>query len=62
MQVRIHRLHVIQGDGFAQQLLVEGQSEAAIDVVAVEHSHAHYAAHKVEVGQMLLKNSAEINN
>ena len=55
VQVGVHRLHVIQGDGFPQQLLVEGQSEAPVDVVAMEHGHPHDAAHEVEVGQMLLQ-------
>lgn len=55
MKVGVHRLHVVQRDGFSQQLLVEGQREASIDVVAVEHSQAHDAAHKMEVGQVLLQ-------
>ena len=58
VQVGVHRLHVVQGDGFAQQLLVERQGEAAVDVVAVEHRHAHDATHKVEVGQVLLEKRA----
>jgi len=55
VQFGVHRLHVVQRDGFAQQLLVEGQREASVDVVAVEHRHAHDAAHEVKVGQVLLR-------
>ena len=54
VQVGVHSLHVLQGDGLPQQLLVEGQRKAAIDVVAVEHCHAHDAPHEVEVRQVLL--------
>lgn len=49
VQVRVDRLHVVQGDGFTQQLFVEGESEAAVYVVAVEHCHAHDTTHKVKV-------------
>lgn len=54
MEVRINRLHVLQRDWFSKQLLVEGQREASVDVMAVEHCHAHDTTHKVEVRQMLL--------
>lgn len=55
VEIRIHRLHVIQSDGFAQQLLVEGEREAAVYVVTMEYRHTHYAAHKVKIGQVFLK-------
>lgn len=54
VQVGVHRLHVVQGDGLPQQLLVERQGEATVYVVAVEHRHAHDATHEVEVRQVLL--------
>lgn len=54
VEVRVDRFHIVQCDRFTQQLFVEGQSEAAIDVVAVKHRHAHDATHEVEVGQVLL--------
>lgn len=49
VQVRVNGLHVVQGDGFTQQLFVEGESKASVYVVAVEHRHPHDAAHKVKV-------------
>ncbi|TNN47973.1 hypothetical protein EYF80_041835 [Liparis tanakae] len=48
VEVRVDGLHVVQRDGFPQQLFVEGQREASVDVVAVEHRHAHDATHEVE--------------
>ena len=60
MEVRVHRLHVVQRDGFPQQLFVERQSEASVDVVAVEHRHSHDASHKVEVRQVLLQMKPEM--
>lgn len=55
VEVGVHRLHVIQCDGFSQQLLVKRQREASVNVVAVKHCHAHDATHKVEIGQVLLQ-------
>lgn len=49
VQIGVDGLHVVQRDRFAQQLLVKGQREASVNVVAVEHRHAHDATHKVEV-------------
>lgn len=49
VEIRINGLHIVQRDRFAQQLFVEGQSETSVDVVAVEHRHAHNATHEVEV-------------
>lgn len=49
VEIRVNRLHIVQRDWFAQQLFIEGQSETSVDVVAVEHRHAHYATHEVEV-------------
>lgn len=59
MQFWVHRLQVRKLDGFPQQLLVEGNREAPVDVVPVEHSQTHDAAHKVEVRQMVLQGAAE---
>lgn len=61
MEVGVHRLHVVQRDGFSQQLFVEGQCEPPIDVVAVKHSQAHDTTHKVEVGQVLLQIEQEFD-
>lgn len=55
MEVRVNRLHVVQRDRFSQQLFVEGQGEASINVVAVKHRHAHDTTHEVEVRQVLLQ-------
>lgn len=49
VEIGVDRLHIVQRDRFAKQLFVERQSEASVDVVAVEHRHAHYATHKVKV-------------
>ncbi len=54
VEVRVDRLHIVERDRFAQQLFVEGQSEASVNVVAVEHRHAHDTTHEVEVRQVLL--------
>lgn len=55
VEVGVDRLHVVQRDRFAQQLFVKGQREASVDVVAVEHRHAHDATHEVEIRQVLLR-------
>lgn len=55
VKVRVYRLHIFQRDGFSQQLFVERQCEASVDVVAVEHRHAHDTTHEVKVRQVLLK-------
>lgn len=55
MEVRVHRLHVVERDGFSKQLFVKRQCEASVDVVAVENRHAHDATHKVEIRQVLLQ-------
>lgn len=49
MEIGVDGLHVVQRDWFAEQLFVEGQGEAAVYVVAVEHRHAHDATHEVKV-------------
>ena len=51
----INALQVVEGDGMAEQLFVEGKSEAAIDVETVEHSHTQNTTNKVEIRQMLLE-------
>lgn len=55
VEVGVNRFHIIQSDRFAEQLFVEGQCEASIDVMTVEHRHAHDATHKMEVWQVLLQ-------
>lgn len=55
VEVGVNRFHIVQSDRFTEQLFVEGQREASIDVMTVEHRHAHYAAHKMEVRQVLLQ-------
>lgn len=55
MQLGVGGLQVVELDGFAEQLLVEGQCEAAVDVVTVEDRQAHHAAHKVKIGQVVLR-------
>lgn len=54
MQFRVGGLQVVELDGFAQQLLVEWQREATVDVVTVEDCQAHHTTHKVEIRQMVL--------
>lgn len=49
VQIRVHRLHVIKGDGFTQQLLIEGKGKTTIYVVAMEHCHPHYTSHEVKI-------------
>ena len=55
----VYTLQVLQSDGPAQQLLVEGQGEASIDIHAVEHGHSDHSPHKVEVGQVLLRKNMD---
>ena len=55
MEVRIDRLDVVQSDRSAEQLPVERQREAAVDVVTVEDRRADDAPDKPEVGQMILR-------
>lgn len=59
VEVGIDRLHIVERDRFAQQLFVEGQSEASVNVVAVKHRHAHDTTHEVEVRQVLLHSKQE---
>lgn len=54
VEVGVNRFHVVQSDRFAQQLFVEGQREASVNVMTVEHRHAHDATHKMEVWKVLL--------
>lgn len=55
VQVRVHRFHVVQGDGFTQQLLVEWKGETTVYVVAMEYCHPHNTAHEVKIRQVLLR-------
>lgn len=54
VQLGVRRLQVVELYRFAEQLLVERQGEAAVDVVAVKNRQAHHATHKVEVRQVVL--------
>ena len=49
MQVWVDPFNVVQSDGFAQQLLVERQGEASIQVVTMKDGYANDAPNKVEV-------------
>lgn len=49
VEIGVDGLHIVQRDWFAEQLFVEGQGEASVNVVAVEHRHAHDASHEVKV-------------
>lgn len=61
MEVGVNRFHIVQSDRLPQQLFVERQREASINVVAMEHRHAHDTTHEVEVRQVLLQNKYYIN-
>lgn len=54
VQLGVRRLQVVELNWFAEQLLVERQGEAAVDVVAVENRQSHHTAHEVEVRQVVL--------
>ncbi len=55
MQLWVCRLQVIELDWFAQQLFVEGEREAPIDVVTMKNCKAHHPTHKVKIRQVVLK-------
>ena len=55
VQLRVGGLQVVELDGFAQQLFVEGQRETPVDVVTMENCKAHHTTHKVEIWQVVLK-------
>ncbi len=55
MQLGVHLGDVVQVDGLVEQHLVEGQREAAVQVVAVEDGQAHDPTHKVKVRQVFLR-------
>jgi len=59
VQLWVHSLKVTKLDGLPQELLVEGQGEASINVVPVENSQTHNPPNKVEVRQVVLKKTAE---
>lgn len=54
VELGVHVGDVLEGDGLVEQHLVEGQREAAVEVVPVEHGQPDDAPDKVEVGQVLL--------
>ena len=57
MQLGVSGLQVIELDGFAEELFVEGKCEAPVDVVTVEDRQAHHATDKVEIRQVVLRES-----
>ena len=54
MQLWVNAFNVIQTNGLAEQLLVEGKGESAVQVVVVENGNANNAADKVKVGEVVL--------
>ena len=60
VQLGVDLLKVIERDLLAEQLLVEGQCEAAVQVVTVEDRQADHAAHEMEVRQMLLNKTCSM--
>ena len=55
----VDTLQVLQVDGQPQQLLVEGQGEASVNVQAMEHCQPNDTPHKEEVGYVLLRGGRE---
>ena len=49
VELGVDLLKVTERDVLAEQLLVEGQREAAVEIVAVEDRHADDATHEVKV-------------
>lgn len=60
MQLWIHRFQVRQLDGFAQQLFVERDGETPVDVMPVEHRQPHDPTDKVEIREMILKETPTV--
>lgn len=54
MELWVHRFQVRELDGLPQELLIEGDREAPVYVVSVEHSETHDPTHKMEVRQVVL--------
>ena len=54
VELGIDTLEIIECDRLGEELLVEGQREAAVQVVAVEDGDADDPAHEVEVRQVVL--------
>lgn len=54
MQLWVSGLQVVELNGFTQQLFVEGQREAPVNVVTVENRQTHHTTHKVEIRQVVL--------
>lgn len=61
VEVGVDGFHVVQRDWFSEQLLVERQRKASVDVVAVKHRHAHNTTHKMEIGQVFLQITEDHN-
>ena len=45
-----HLLKIEHGKGLVQDSLVEGQSEALINVLVMKESQSNYSSHKLKVG------------
>ena len=48
-----HLLKIEHGKGLVQDSLVEGQSEALINVLVMKESQSNYSSHKLKVGKMV---------
>lgn len=55
VQFRVSGLQVVELNGFSQQLFVERQREAPVDVVTMKNRQTHDSAHKVEIRQVVLR-------
>ncbi len=49
MQLWIDTFQVVERDGFAEQLLVEGQCETSVQVMTVEDRNADDATNEVKI-------------
>lgn len=54
MKVGIHALQVVQCDRLRQQLLVERQCKATIEVVSVKYGYTNNPTDEVEIRKVLL--------
>lgn len=55
VQLWVHSLKVTKLNGLPQELLIEGQGEAPVNVVPMENSKTHNPPNKVEVRQVVLE-------
>ena len=54
LEYSVSNLQVLQQDGEAKELLIEGKGEATVNVQAMKHSQTHHTTNKVEIRQMFL--------